>query len=320
MASFDLDFASLCAAIAPERIPLRGNEHRIQRVAFDLFKLDNDKENLWQVQADDDGNEFLVRTYELPKDESIKAKSDWSVAEDSRKASLTLSYCGMPVHRLVAADYGAYGPDDVRLLRDLVQAKLADDGFAGRMLATLPEPKRAALAELFPKIAAVPALTQRLPLVPLPRTNDPLEGIPPVDLKKEYGIDPRKPSPKSFPARKPQRAEDDPWGEDDFRSDASNPANLKEAKEIVPQVMEYLKARRGKKISLQELYMGLGCNDQPLYLALHALVKGGRIQGMSPYDAPSPQMAALTGVPEMGHRDFFYSVESVPNADDNRKS
>lgn len=194
MGVFDLDFSRLRAAVDPDAIPLRGNEHRITRVAFDLFKLDEDKENLWQVQADDDGNEFLVRTYELPKDDSLQIKSEWSVLEDGKKASLTVAYRGMPIHRLVASDYGAHTQDEVRLLRDLVQAKLADNDFASRMLATLPESKRAALEVIFPKLATSPAL----PKVPMPTSNDPLEGILPLDVKKEFGIDPaQKPQPMS---------------------------------------------------------------------------------------------------------------------------
>jgi hypothetical protein len=80
--------------------------------------------------------------------------------------------------------------------------------------------------------------------------------------------------------------------------------------------MAYLKAHPGKKVSLQTLYMELDVNDLPLYLALHALVKGGYIQGASPYDAPSAEMAAITGESETNHNDLFYSVgESVQNAD-----
>jgi hypothetical protein len=270
-----------------------------------MFRLDDDKENLWQVQADDDGNEFLVRTYELPKDDGIQTTSEWHVQEDSRKASLTVAYRGMPIHRLVAAEYGAYTSDDVKLLRDLVQTKLADTDFAGRMLASMPEPKRAALLETFPKLAA------NKPIIPSVSGTDPLEGIEPPDLKKDWGIDP-KIKPQPFPEswkNKPQNVEDDdPWRDRSFQVDMGRPELREEAKTIVPQVMAYLKARPGKKISLQALYMELEVNDLPLYLALHALVKGGLIQGASPYDAPSDEMSALTGQSATTHKDLFYSV------------
>jgi hypothetical protein len=202
---FDLDCSYLRTIVAPDRIPLRGNEHRITRVAFDLFKFDEDKEHLWQIQADDDGNEFLVRTYELPK-EDIQVKSDWNVVEDGKKASLTIAYKGMPIHRLVTADYGAATPGDVGLLRDLFQAKLADDAFAGRFLMSLPESKRAALVAAFPKIASI------VPKIPTPVGKDPLEGIEPPNPKEEWHFDPKAKS--QLPTwqqteKHPQNAEDE---------------------------------------------------------------------------------------------------------------
>ena len=347
MGNFDLDFSHLRTVVAPDRIPVRGNEHRITRVAFDLFRIDEDREHLWQVQADDDGNEFLVRTYELPKEDALQAKSEWSVVEDGKKASLTVVFCGMPVHRLVASEYGARTPEEVGLLRDLLQTKLAEDEFAGRFIASMPGPKRAALAALFPKFAAQPLISSAT-------GNDPLEGIEPMDPKKEYGIDPAGKSDLPPPgewAKRPQMAKDqfpcwrcgethapgegcgerdpgaglqdkqetiqDPWREQALPIDMGRPSNRKEAKEIVPKVLTYLRAHPGKKVSLQTLYTELDVNDIPLYLALHALVKGGLVHGMSPYDAPSPEMAALTGQSDTSHADLFYSVgKPVQNADE----
>jgi hypothetical protein len=280
-----------------------------------MFRLDDDKENLWQVQADDDGNEFLVRTYELPKEDALQATSEWHVQTDGKKASLTVAYRGMPIHRLVAAEYGAHTPDDVKLLCDLVQAKLTNDDFAGRMLASLPELKRAALLETFPKLAA------NKPIIPSVSGKDPLEGIEPLDIKKEWYIDPKAKSDLPLPgewAKHPQMAEDDkdPWCDRAFQADMGRPELREEAKTIVPQVMAYLKARSGEKVSLQTLYMELEVNDQSLYIALHALVKGGLIQGASPYDVPSAEMSALTGQSDTTHKDLFYSVgESIQHAD-----
>jgi hypothetical protein len=311
MMDFGLDFAQLCAVVAPDRIPLCGNEHRITRVAFDMFRLDNDKENLWQVQADDDGNEFLVRTYELPKDDTLQAKSEWTVTEDGKKASLTVAYHGMPIHRIVVAEYGVHTPDDVRLLRDLVQDKLADPNFADSMLATLPESKRAALFVVFPKIAV-----NSIPKIPMPSGKDPLEGIELSDPKKEYGIGSKQksqlPSQGDW-AKKPRilpmaANDDDIWLEQAFKSDVGNPRYMAEAKTIVPKVFAYLKAHPSKQVSLSTLYTELEVNDIPLYIALHALVKGGYINGISPYDEPSEQMSVLTGQPSKSHKDFFYSI------------
>lgn len=254
MGLFDLDFSSLHEAVDPDRIPLRGNEHRITRVAFDLFKLDSDKENLWQIQADDDGNEFLVRTYEMPSDEVAKGASDWSVVEDGKKASLTVAYLGVPIHRLVAAEYGAGTPEEVGLLRDLVQAKLADADFAGKMLASMPEPKRAALAAAFPKLATA------LPKIKPVSGKDPLEGIEPLDIKKEWGIDPKAKSnlPPSgdwekYPKTKPQMADEGSgkpyWEQAGFKTQEEYWENHGKQVDEGLQRLEKMKERRyGKAI------------------------------------------------------------------------
>lgn len=162
MGPFDLDYSHVKNVVAPDRVPVAGNEHRMVRVAFDFFRLDGDEnECLWQVQADDDGNEFLVRTYDMPdeSDNSLEARAaDWSVMLDTKKANLTIAYKGVPIHRLAAADYGAHHPDDVRLFRDMVSEKLAaDEQWADRLLHSLPAPKLAALSETFPELSKISA-------------------------------------------------------------------------------------------------------------------------------------------------------------------
>jgi hypothetical protein len=308
MGAFDLDYSHLRAVVEPDRIPVRGNEHRITRIAFDLFRLDDDKENLWQVQADDDGNEFLVRTYELPKDASLKTASEWTVLEDARMANLTVAYQGVPVLRLAASDFGASGRDEVRMLRDLLQEKLAEGEFAGRMLATLPAPKRAALAAAFPKLAA------DLPKVPEHAPTDPLAGIEPMDPRKEWGLGEGKADlPPAGDWEKHPKA-DDSWSRGALVRDLEHPGNIEEAKSLVPRVLNYLNAHHGKPVSLHDLYMNLDCNDIPLYLALHGLVKSGLVHGQSPYDEPSDEILALTGGKPKGHGDFMYSMgKGKPN-------
>jgi len=158
MDEFKLDFSYLQKAVerSQDRIYVKGNEHMIKRFAFDLVRMDSEPETLWKVQADDDGNEFLVRTYTMPEDKEAAA-SDWSVDADKKQANLTVSYKGAPLHRLVAAEYGACSPDEADLLAKVLRRKLAvDSEFAGKLLASLPVPKLRAVAAAFPelKIAA----------------------------------------------------------------------------------------------------------------------------------------------------------------------
>ena len=127
MDRFQLDFGFLNAVVNPDtsRVPYKGNEDKFVRVAFDLFKTkDNSCEDLWQVQADDDGNEYLVRTYDV---EDAVVEADWSVALDKMAANLTVSYKGMPIHRLAAADYDAHNERDALLLRVRPEGRALED-------------------------------------------------------------------------------------------------------------------------------------------------------------------------------------------------
>jgi len=195
MGRFDLDFEHVERVVTPDgRVPLRGNEHRLTRVAYDMFRMDNEPETLWKVQSDDDGNEFLVRTYSLP-DEELSAQSSWSVAADSKKTNLTVAYKGVPIHRLVAADYGAASPRDTDLLASVLRRKLATDGeFAGKLLGSLPAAKLRAVAASFPELSVqahcgscgVPADDDELAFEDDDRHTRPTVEVPMLDVKERH--------------------------------------------------------------------------------------------------------------------------------------
>lgn len=109
----------------PNRIPVIGNEQRLVRVAFDLFRLKGDvKEDLWQVQADDDGKEYLVRMYSIPEEEEVK--SNWNILEDSKQANLTVAYNKTPIYRISCSEYGIE-PSDISIFSRAILKKLATD-------------------------------------------------------------------------------------------------------------------------------------------------------------------------------------------------
>ncbi len=153
MGKFDLDFSYIHNIITPsERIPVNGNEYRMTKVAFDMFRLDNEPETLWKVQSDDDGNEFLVRTYTLPENE-LSVKSSWSVAMDNKKANLTIFYKDVPIKRLAASTYGMKTAEESEFLASVVRKKLATDiNFGKKLLKTLPKIKLQAIASSFPEL------------------------------------------------------------------------------------------------------------------------------------------------------------------------
>lgn len=152
MKNFELDFGLVNNVVNPDtsRVPYKGNEKHFVRIAFDCFKLkDNACEDLWQVQADDDGNEYLVRTYDASDDDKQITASDWSVSLDKTASNLTISYKSTPIHRLAATDYGVTSENDALLLRDVVVEKLATSKeFFVKFASELPKEKLEILAEM----------------------------------------------------------------------------------------------------------------------------------------------------------------------------
>jgi hypothetical protein len=146
MPKFEFDYDYINGIVNPDtsKIPLKGNEHRLVRVAFDFFRMkDDDTDSLWQVQADDDGQEFLVRTYSLPEEEKQKtASTKWAVTPDKKCENLTVAYHGVPIYRIAAAEYDAHNVDDVMLLKQTLLQKLAaDKDFTSKVLSSLPTDK-----------------------------------------------------------------------------------------------------------------------------------------------------------------------------------
>jgi hypothetical protein len=168
MKNFDLDLSDVEKIIYPDKnkIPFQENKDRFTRVAFDLFRLrGDDKEDLWQVQADDDGNEFLVRTYSLPEDEAQTKESDWSVISDKKCANLNIFYKDIPIQKVVTKDFSISSANDVEILRKSIIDKLANDkSFVINLLISLPLEKYNSLKSTgiieslkdkdFPKIVA----------------------------------------------------------------------------------------------------------------------------------------------------------------------
>ena len=151
MGKFDLDFNDVAKVVYPDKnkIPVKGNENRMVRVAFDLFRLrDNPPEDLWQVQSDDDGAEFLVRTFSLPEDE-ITVKSSWSIIADNKQENLTIAYKNIPISKIACSQYDARTPKDIEILKKTLFISLSvDNKFVNKYFNSLPKIKKEALKEL----------------------------------------------------------------------------------------------------------------------------------------------------------------------------
>lgn len=150
MEKFELDYKSLSNVVDPDtsRIPLKGNEHRIIRVAFDMVRFkDSGPEELWQVQSNDDG-EFLVRTFDISNEENI-VTSNWKVMLDKKEENITVAYQDVPIKRIACKQYGACDTKKAWMLRDTIYERLNNDQkFIKSFYFSLPCEKQAALKEI----------------------------------------------------------------------------------------------------------------------------------------------------------------------------
>jgi hypothetical protein len=148
MAKFDIDLTKVNDVVNPDRnkLPVQGNEHRMVKVAFDVFRLKGDEtDDLWQVQADDDG-EFLVRTSKyldsINDEEKAKLAKEWSVSIDKTGENLTIAYSNDPIKRIASDQYGAYTYNDVIVLKQTLLKKLANDNFISKLISSLSKEKQ----------------------------------------------------------------------------------------------------------------------------------------------------------------------------------
>lgn len=156
MFKFDLNYDELKEYfVKKDRMPLKGNENKIVRVAFDLFRIkDNDPEELWQVQSSEDG-EFLVRTFSVPDEDGLTTTSSWSVNSDKKEENITVAYQNMPIVRVATKDYNANDSESVIILKRTLLDNLKNNyTFAFQFVADLPIEKQSALKNMGLKLAS----------------------------------------------------------------------------------------------------------------------------------------------------------------------
>lgn len=123
---------------------------QIKKVAFDVYKVDNDPyENIW-ILENIDGVPHLVRASDPSFESSVKG--DWAAVSDHDKRNVTLAYKNTPVARFSSQDYG-FSKEDIITFKSALLGRIGDDKeFIKEVLAEQPESKRIALADTFPEL------------------------------------------------------------------------------------------------------------------------------------------------------------------------
>jgi hypothetical protein len=125
------------------------NEKFIKKIAFDVYRVDNDPyDGLWLMQEADDGK-YLVRASDPHFDH--KKNGDWEAITDYSQENITLAYKNVPIVRFSSKEFG-FTSDTVSSFKSAVLDKAStDEEFLKGVFSMQPESKRAAISNTFPE-------------------------------------------------------------------------------------------------------------------------------------------------------------------------
>lgn len=115
---------------ADVRFEFQPNKDSFTRIAFDLFESKEKEEesaDLWRLQADADGKEWLVRQV-ASEERTVQAASKWSALIDESGTSITLAFEEEPLLRFAAKDFG-FVPKTAKRFKDFLLEKVSDPAF-----------------------------------------------------------------------------------------------------------------------------------------------------------------------------------------------
>nr|BDD46206.1 hypothetical protein 38 [bacterium] len=123
----------------------------IKKIAFDVYRVENDPyHSLWMLE-DIDGKPYLVRASE-PSYNSNQ-QGNWSAISDYEHRNVTLAYKNIPIARFSSDEY-EFKPDDIGSFKTaLLELVGEDERFVKDVLAEQPEDKVKALVTTFPELS-----------------------------------------------------------------------------------------------------------------------------------------------------------------------
>lgn len=127
------------------------SQGHIKKVAFDVYKVDNDPyRDLWTLE-NIDGTPHLIRASNPKFEESVVG--DWSAISDYDKKNITLSYRNKPIARFSSDTYG-FTSEDIMTFKEAILGKIeSDETFLKEVFAEQPESKRLSLLNNFPELS-----------------------------------------------------------------------------------------------------------------------------------------------------------------------
>lgn len=143
------DWAGLFHKFTNKKLDFNKHGHLFTKVAFDVFQMNSSPiESLWTLEADEDGKQYLVATYD--DGAIVAAASTWQTFSNKEASTVTLMYKDCPVYKFASTEYG-FSKDDVHLFERLVLNKAKEPSFVKLLLESQPE-KAESIIALFPEL------------------------------------------------------------------------------------------------------------------------------------------------------------------------
>ena len=131
---------------------------RLEKVAFDVvrFKDGDNGAALWQVQSNDDGEQYIVALYndeeENVKTASVAEKSPWQVSFSKIANVIQISYKNDPLLKVAAGKLGV-APKEISKIPGYLPAKLAENKkLVAALLSELPLTVRTQILRKYPEL------------------------------------------------------------------------------------------------------------------------------------------------------------------------
>lgn len=160
--SAEYNWAHLAEAVEPKtdskRLSWDEVRTNFRKVAWDVYKSNDNSDTLWELRADEDGKNYLyamyeaapIKTSEEPQTEmQVKASSDWSAICDRDRKNITLSFKGFPLKRFASEEY-KFSSEEAEGFAAFLQAKTAEPEFVRQVITGLPLSTTGVLSELKP--------------------------------------------------------------------------------------------------------------------------------------------------------------------------
>ena len=137
-------------SLADKSIVPKDDTISFRKIAFDLYRVDNDPyDGLW-VSKEVDGRDFLVRTDDPQY--HYEDRGSWSAITNHDKDNITLSYKNAPIASFSSNDFG-FNDDNIMSFKDALLDKIsADNKFFNEVMGDQPNEKLTAILETFPEL------------------------------------------------------------------------------------------------------------------------------------------------------------------------